>query len=113
MTFQFEVIESPTYLDSAEFKAYVEAIRDVLTREMTVGDIHRALRDKKQPQLTMDALEALSSDIDCDEKIPSRYYPTKRRKFTMNVWDNTNTTMFDRDKYKRARTRGVLDSGIN
>lgn len=52
--------ESPTWLDSKEFKDYLDEIADVLFkagRPLCTREIHKFLGDKARPRWTQDALE--------------------------------------------------------
>ena len=67
--------ETPTYFDTKQFLSYVEAVRKVITKPMTIREIHKALRTKARREWTMDALERLSTVVGCEEKLVSRYFP--------------------------------------
>lgn len=71
-----EVFESPTWLDSKEFKEYALKVALVLLnadRPLCTRDIHAALGSEAKTDRTQDALEAIR-DLGKTGILPTRYF---------------------------------------
>jgi hypothetical protein len=73
-----EIFESPTWLDSREFKEYALAVALVLLdtdedHALCTRQIHEALGDKARPEWTQDALEAVRN-LGKTGLLPTRYF---------------------------------------